>query len=316
MFRLAFLITITVAWCSPEKVFAQAPVDGAADQQAGEESNQTPELLKKFYRREAEKYEFAFDEAGKQKPILQPTVMTWTGEDYKSAIGTIAPNSGAVYVWTYEGRAVIVGGIGSFPFRTSRDVFHEFHVLSELKPQPTRIHNSQRTLIWKPTGEAPRPIEGAPAPAVGETPAATRNRRLLQMRKLAEEFAGSTVNPEETGGVAKLRLLPAPLYRLNPKALESVSHNVVDGALFVFIGEVGTDAEMLLNIECRKTDHGLEYTYVPAAWTYLEMWMEHKGKEVWHVPRYTNDGGEHNYFTGIAERLSAQEDLRARLEEK
>jgi hypothetical protein len=306
MVKLALMAV--VAWCIPALLLAQEATTVTTDEQGREQYHEDFELLKKYYRHSAEKYEFALDKAGEQKLTLEPTVMTWTGDDYKFAASTVAPLSGEVYVWTHEGRAIVAGGIGSFPYAEGRQVFHEFHVLTERAIPPTPIH-SEISMVWEPRGETPRPISGAPEPAP------TPSRRLIQMRKLAQEFQGRTTTPEENG-VAKLRLLPAPLFRLDAEALKIGSHNVIDGALFVYTGEVGTDPEMMLYIECRKTDDGLEWTYVPAAMTYLEMWMEHKGVEVWHIPNYRVDQREHNYFKAIVESPSRQEDLRARIEEK
>jgi hypothetical protein len=294
-------------------VLACPPPTWGQEAGPGEERGEDFELLKAFYRHSAEQYEFALDEAGAEKLEMQPTVMTWTGEDYKFIANTVAPNSGEVYVWTHEGRAVVAGGIGSFPHAASRGVFHEFHALTERPPRPTKIH-CDFAITWEPQGETPRPVPGAPSPPAGDSTGA-RSRRLLQMRKLAQEFQGKTVNPDETG-TAKLRLLPAPVYRLDADALATGKHNIVDGALFVFTGEVGTDSEMMLYLECRKTAAGLEWTYVPAAMTYLEMWLEHQGVEVWHIPNYRLDQREHNYFTAIVEQISPEVDLRARLQEK
>ena len=133
------------------------------------------------------------------------------------------------------------------------------------------------------------------------------------MRELAQEFSGTTVKPDDSGN-ARLRLLPTPIYRLDAAELAKGDHKVVDGAVFVFTGQDGTDAEMLLSIECRKSDSGLEWTYVPAAMTYLEMWMEHKGEEVWHIPNYRDDQREHNYFTAIVERITSLDEMRTRLQ--
>jgi hypothetical protein len=297
-----------VAWCGCTLLVAQEPAAVTVDEQGREKYHEDFELLKAYYRHSAEQYEFVLDAAGQEKLTLEPTVMTWTGEDYKFAAATVAPLSGEVYVWTRDGRAIVAGGIGSFPYATGRAVFHEFHVLTEQTPPRTPIH-SDIAMAWEPEGLTPRPIPEAPEPAP------TPSRRLIQMRKLAQEFQGRTTNPEETG-VAKLRLLPAPIFRLDADALKAGKHNIVDGALFVYTGEVGTDSEMMLYIECRQTDDGLEWTYVPAAMTYLEMWLEHKGVEVWHIPNYRVSQGEHNYFTAIVERPSRQEDLRARINEK
>jgi hypothetical protein len=276
------------------------------------EGAETFKLLKAYYRHKAKQYDFMLDAQGKQKLVLQPVAMTYTGLDYQSVAGTVAANSGEVYIWTYEGRAIVAGGIGSFPAATYWDFFHEFHVLTEHAPQPTKI-NALAEHVWHPKGETPKLIPGAPAPANASSPALARSRRLAQMRELAQGFSGTTVKPDDSGNVS-LRLLPAPIYRLNAAELAKGDHKIVDGAVFVFTGQDGTDAEMLLSIECRQSDSGLEWTYVPAAMTYLEMWMEHKGKEVWHIPNHRTDPREHNYFTAIVERIKSLDEMRSRLE--
>lgn len=48
--------------------------------------------------------------------------------------------------------------------------------------------------------------------------------------------------------------------------------------------------------------------------TYLEMWMEHKGQEVWHIPNYNKDQRDHNYFTAIVERIASLDEVRSRLD--
>ena len=290
---------------------------GAADQGLGQSPASTEavkedfEVLKAFYRHEAAQYEFTLDAAGKQKLELQPPAMTWTGEDYRYSHDTVAPNSGEVYIWTYEGRAIVAGGVGSFPLAVGRDIFHEFHALSEAPPQPMPIH-SPAGFIWSPKGETPRPIPDAPQPVTAASAALTQRLRLSQMRKLAQDFSGGTIKPDGSGN-ARLRLLPTPIYRLDPAALAKGHHNVVDGAVFVFTGEVGTDSEMLLSIECRKTAGGLQWTYVPAAMTFLEMWMEHKDKEIWHIPGYFSDPRDHNYITVVVDRMATMDEIRARL---
>lgn len=273
---------------------------------SSEEGAETFKLLKSFYRHKAQQYDFTLDAEDKQKLHLQPAVMTYTGHDYQSVANTVSANSGEVYIWTYEGRAIVAGGIGSFPAAGYWDFFHEFHVLTERAPQPVKIDSSLK-LIWRPEGEIPKLIPGAPAPALA------KSRRLTQMRGLAQEFSGSTVKPDDSGNV-RLRLLPTPIYRLDSAELAKGHHNIVDGAVFVFTGQDGTDAEMLLSIECRRSDSDLEWTYVPAAMTYLEMWMEHKGEEVWHIPNHRTDQRQHNYFTAIVERIASLDEIRTRVD--
>ncbi len=282
----------------------------AQESPPSDESKETYELLKSFYRHEAELYEFTLDEAGKEKLTLRPTVMTWTGEDYKYSHSTIAPVSGEVYIWTYEGRAVVAGGIGSFPREEGRIVFHEFHVLTERAPREIPIR-AAAPMTWAPVGVTPQPIPEAPEPVDLSSPTLTASRRLAQMRRLAQEFRGGTMKPDGTGE-ARLRLIPAPIYRLDAAELKQGTHNVVDGAVFVFTGEVGTDSEMLLVIECRKTGAGLEWTYVPAAMTYLEMWLEHKETRVWHMPNFLVDQGKHNYFSALVEGPLSLDEIKMR----
>jgi hypothetical protein len=286
---------------------------GAAQETApSKDAAETFQLLKSYYRHKARQYQFTLDAAGRQKLVLQPVAMTYTGRDYQSVANTVAANSGEVYIWTYEGRAIVAGGIGSFPAAKYWDFFHEFHVLTELAPQPINI-NSLPNHSWRPQGEAPKPIPDALPPDDTSSLPVARRRRLAQMRQIAQEFSGSTVKPDDSGN-RRLRLLPAPIYRLDSDELAKGHHKIVDGALFVFTGEDGTDAEMLLMIECRKTESGLEWSYVPAAMTYLEMWMKHKGQEVWHIPNHRIDKRQHNYFTAIVERITSLDEIRMRLD--
>jgi hypothetical protein len=285
------------------------PSEQAAESEQGAA---TFKLLKSYYRHKAKEYQFALDPQGKQRLVLQPVAMTWTGHDYQSVASTVAANSGEVYIWTHEGRAVVAGGIGSFPAAGRWDFCHEFHVLTELAPQPTKI-NGLPEFLWRPEGETPKPIPGAPAPTDAANTPLAKSRRLAQMRKLAQEFTGTTIKPDDSGN-ARLRLLPTPIYRLDSAELAKGKHKVIDGAVFVLTGPDGTDPEMMLSIECRRSDSGLEWTYVPAAMTYLEMWMEHKGKEVWHIPNFRNDKRQNNYFTEIVERITSLDDMRAQLD--
>jgi hypothetical protein len=120
---------------------------------------------------------------------------------------------------------------------------------------------------------------------------------------------------QETGsGDATLRQLATPIYGLDADELANGEHQVVDGAVFVFTVQVGTDREMLLSIECRKTETGFEWTYAPAAMTYLEIWMGQKGKKRWRVPGCFDDPRNHHYFTNIVDRIESPDEIVTRLE--
>ena len=91
-----------------------------------------------------------------------------------------------------------------------RLVMHEFHALD--RREVDRDPPKEALNEWKPeAGLERKELPDAPAPA--DTPAA----RLIQMRRLAQEFAGAQHRPGEASGW-ELRLLPTPLYRYPDRA--------------------------------------------------------------------------------------------------
>lgn len=100
---------------------------------------------------------------------------------------------------------------------------------------PTAFSAMSPDFRWSPAESSLtfQPVPEAPAPA--ETP----QRRLLQIRALAKQFAGTeTVGKEK----AELRLLPQPIDRYKPSSAERA-----DGAVFLLA--FGTNPEVALLIE-------------------------------------------------------------------
>jgi len=224
------------------------------------------EQLMEIYSKDAAEYTIFRDASRKERVELQrEPVFNWTnvlgaGDEY-----------GALYVWTCRGRVEVVGTIFSFPENGQRKLCHEFHSLS----LSTLDVNRSGSNPWIP--EAPgielSPIPGAPAPA-GSAP-----RRLVQMRALAHEFSASTKDSKERRW--ELRLLPQPLSRY-----QSTDPGVLDGAVFAFVTSAGTDPEALLVVEARKPAAGGEpiWQYAVGRFTDLNLWVRHKGKEIFFVP--------------------------------
>ena len=75
-----------------------------------------------------------------------------------------------------------------------------------------------------------------------------------------------------------MRLLPQPLYRYE---ISDENSPVVDGAVFTFVWTAGTDPEVLIAVEARRTDQGIRWYYAPARFTNREAWIQYQGKEVW-----------------------------------
>lgn len=224
---------------------------------------QLAKVLEPHYQEQAAKYEFFLDESHQQKlDFVAKPVMRWTAEG----------NSGAVWVWTREGRAEVVGCLGAYVNQFAKlEGFHEFHSLT-LKPLQKVEIGTVRT--WESTkpGVQPKPLEDA------EEPAATDRLRLIQMRNLARDFTGHLKADKQTH---VLRLTPAPLFRY-----QSTSPEVLDGALFSYLQDNGTDPELLLMLEARKTSDGMRWHYAPVRFTWREVWLTREDKELWRAPEH------------------------------
>jgi hypothetical protein len=174
---------------------------------------------------------------------------------------------GEVFVWTYRGRPEVVGSIFSHPTGDGRRVIcHELHSLS-LEVLSVDRDASERWVPQAPGVEL-KPAEGAP------TPARSAAQRLAQLRSLSREFTGRSLSDQ--GRSWELRLLPQPLYRY-----ESTDPDVLDGAVFTLVSSAGTDPEIILILEARKTESGPRWVYAAARFSDMNLWLNHKGQEVW-----------------------------------
>src|SRR5687767_2428955 len=131
------------------------------------DEKQLVRLLEPFYLEQAGKYEFFLDEERQQKPeLVERPVLRWTAEG----------NSGAVWVWTRQGRAEVVGCLGAYINPAGKlEGFHEFHSLA-LKPLQKVEIGTVRTWSSSKPGVEPKRLEPATEPA------ATPPLRLIQMR--------------------------------------------------------------------------------------------------------------------------------------
>jgi hypothetical protein len=221
------------------------------------------ERLLEIYRREGEGYTLYRDGSRAQKlELRRAPVYVWTNQVRSGG------QDGAVFVWTARGRAEVIGSFFSFPFTGPRFLYHEFHSLATTVLDVTRAEGEHE---WKP--QAPgielAPIADAPAPATSAP------RRLAQMRALTTGF--SAHSEDKKGQQWDLRLLPQPLYRY-----ESTDPEVLDGAVFAFVTSAGTDPEILLVLEARRTHEGTGHAwrYALARFSDLKLWVRYQGKDV------------------------------------
>jgi hypothetical protein len=240
---------------------------------ADEPSENLAKKMLPIYIREISEYSMAVESAPrKQLELTKEPVFEWSNPVRQGL------QQGVVFLWLRDGRPAALGCIFSEPEGRlkGRKVIHEFHALDRdklLVSRPDALNE------WKPqAGLERKELADAGAPAA--TPAA----RLVQLRRLAQEFTGHETDSE--GKRWELRLLPAPLYRY-----PAAKTGVIDGALFTLVSNAGTDPEVLLLIEARKEGDKTRWEYACGRFSDRSLYVQRKGKEVWSSVR-----GETNTF--------------------
>jgi hypothetical protein len=215
-----------------------------------------------IYVKEASEYSIAVETAPKKKlELTKEPIFEWSNP-VRSGV-----QQGVVFLWLRDGRPAALGCIFSQPAQLpGRRVYHEFHALDTEKLVVSRPDALNE---WKPQAELGR----KELPDSGD-PAATAGARLVQMRRLAQEFGGHETDDE--GKRWELRLLPAPLYRY-PVA----KTGVVDGALFTLVSNAGTDPEVLLLIEAREKGGKMRWEYACGRFSDRSLYVQRKDKEIW-----------------------------------
>jgi hypothetical protein len=237
----------------------------------------TDTLAKKMlpiYVKEVETYSLAVVSApGKALELKKDPVFEWVNPD-RSA------QQGAVFLWLRDGRPAGLACIFSHPHvkLPGRQIMHELHALDPEKLLVKRDEYHQ----WKPEAGLAR----SELPDAG-TPAAAPGARLLQMRRLAQEFTGYSVDRDTKRW--ELRLLPTPLYRY-----PSAKTGVVDGALFALMSSAGTDPEVLLLIEAKEDGGKLRWEYACGRFSDWDLHVHRKGKEVFSSVRSETNAFSHD----------------------
>ena len=214
-----------------------------------------------IYVKEVEAYSLAVESAPKKTlELKKEPIFKWLNAPRNDT-------QGAVFLWLRDGRPAALGNILSYPHTKlpGRQIVHEFHALDPEKLLVKRDAYNQ----WKPqAGLARKELSDAGAPA------ASREARLVQMRRLAREFSGHGIDWDSKRW--ELRLLPTPLYRY-----PATKSGVVDGALFALMSSAGTDPEVLLLIEAKQESGKLRWEYACGRFSDWELRVERKDKEIW-----------------------------------
>jgi hypothetical protein len=219
------------------------------------------EAALKLTQSEAAKYDFQFeDSAAAQPKLLKDPVLRWSNP----AVGEIHGN---VFLWTIDGRPAVVGSLYKW-FSPHTHVSHEFHSLAEA---PLKGRYGERE-VWTTRAAG---VKFATLLAAAK-PAATAPQRLLQMRRLAKDFA--VTKKERDGSQQELRLLPQPIHRY---AAAKEKEPITDGGMFVFVQ--GTDPEVFLFLEVRGKDEAAQWTFAAARMNGVEFRLRYQDREIWAV---------------------------------
>ncbi|MBC7816769.1 MAG: hypothetical protein IAG10_07770 [Planctomycetaceae bacterium] len=214
--------------------------------------------------------EFTAGESEKTKLVLYPEpVLRFSNPTAGTVLGDI-------FVWTENGRPAVWGNWYRW-FAPGKGRVFEVTSLSE-RPVAGRVNDIEFWNTSKP-GLALKPLPGVDAPA------REARSRLVQMRRLAGDFATHLADTRGNERVVKrqLRLLPQPVFRyLTPQA----DATYLDGALFVFVE--GTDPETILILEASKLNDKAIWQFGLARNNSDPIRVTFRDKEVWSAMKIDN----------------------------
>jgi hypothetical protein len=162
---------------------------------------------------------------------------------------------------------------------------HEFDSLSR---EAKLVAREKGRVIWSPqaAGVEFKDVPKAPKPA--KTPA----ERLRQMKAIAEGFEATMTGWSANNSDQEvLRLQPKPPYRYDLAGAKDPDPELIDGALFTFVGS-GTDPEVVLVLEAVGTK-GEPAKQEQAVWQYAcvratsgGLEVKHGGESVWKAAKH------------------------------
>lgn len=202
--------------------------------------------------------DYEFETEAREATLRPEPLLRWSNP----AAGEIHGN---VFLWTVNDRPAVIGSFYKW-FSPFTHGAHEFQSLSEA-PVTGRYHGAA---VWRPQEAG---VQFAPL-ADGPSPADSATQRLLQMRRLARQFA--VTKTDRDGSRQELRLLPQPIYRYATPQQE-----ILDGGLFVFVQ--GTDPEVFLMLEARGKEDAARWTFAAARMNSVDFRLRRDGREMWGV---------------------------------
>lgn len=250
---LVFLQLTTICWSQADNnVVTEKPEKPAKAADEGDIASARHKRMLDL----ARGYAFSEVPGGKEVKLRESPLFSWANPEVQS-IG------GELYLWTVDGRPFATIGIWTY------DDIKDSHELQSLSTQIFKAENPYWA-NWSPraAGLEFKKLEDAP------TPDASPVRRQTQMRNFVRERFSGEVFKSENSQLEKLRVISQHLYRYDP-----LPTDLIDGAVFSLA--FGTDPEILVLLEARKTGTGAEWQYALAPCTSRRAVGYLDGKEVW-----------------------------------
>jgi hypothetical protein len=217
-------------------------------------------------RETATKYDIGLGENGDRKLVLHDMPI----QQWSNPVGR-RKAKGDVFLWTDHGRPEVVLSIYEMLDPDLIDFFEDREFCS-LSLGPV-VAIGPRHEPWQPkqAGVSSKDVPDAPAPLD------TRPLRLRQMKLLAERFTADKTTRD--GIERELRRLPQPIYRYAGE-----HPDLVDAALFAFVE--GTDPDVLLLLDARRSTDGPRWTYAFARMNSVGLRGYDRGQQVWEAERF------------------------------
>lgn len=188
---------------------------------------------------------------------------------------------GSVYLWKEtSGRPAIIGVIFAWSQGRVRNVMHEFHSLH--KQGVTLDLPGRKSWTTQQPG-----LEWLPFPKA-DAPDASPLKRKLQAKALSRRVSANATDP--TRSRWELRLVPTPIYEY-----AIADEGVVYGGVFSLCQ--GTDTELLVLLEARKTADKSEWYYAFAPFTDYQLAVSMDEENLWQSPDGTMaENGKPHYW--------------------
>lgn len=242
---------------------------GAAEDAAASKKEMTN--WQRFCNERAATYHFQPARRGKEfkrleKPILQHTQAV--REEQR----------GCIYLWvTEQRRPAVIGttviGDESWVEENTYFIVDEFHSLHD-KP----INGRYAEFEWQAT------VPGVKWQRLKDVPN-SRSRKLklltIQARSIMKTFSAHAIDHLANNQRRPLRFQPSPIYKYEIPSADPPTTG------FLFAACLGTDPEVILCLENRKTDKGNEWFCAIAWFSDMKLFVQRKGRQYQSSPEST-----------------------------